>query len=139
MMCPTYHWVEWKLPLVSAYQNGREEDSPQKLTYFFSLAVIVSCLASFRALYTHKERLNRAQFQDRTTRKPTFHQSKGHRIPLEGTGDTCAFVNAYHEARILREESSRTPSEDMILPLNSIHVRHDFAVLPEPMDVYRPV
>ncbi|KAK0508281.1 hypothetical protein JMJ35_009365 [Cladonia borealis] len=45
-----------------------------------AIAIIVACLASFRALYTHNARLN-----------------------------------------------------------HSIHVRHDFAVLPEPMDLYRPV
>ena len=108
---------------------------PQKLTYISSLAIIVSCLASFRALYTHKGRLNHAQFQDTTTREPIFHQTKGHGIPLEGIGDTCAFINAHHEARILREGSSRTSSEDINLPLNSIHVRHDFAVLFEPVDL----
>lgn len=138
-MPPIYHWVEWKLPLVSACQHGWEEDSSQKLTYIFSLAIIVSCLASFRALYTHKGRLNRAQFQDRTTRKLIFHPTKGDRIPLEGKGDTGAFINAHHEARILSEGSSRTSSEDIILPLNSIHVRRDFVVLPEPMDLYNPV
>ena len=68
-----------------------------------------------------------------------LHQTKEPQIPLEGTGDTCAFINAHHEARLLREESPRTISEDIIIPPNSIHVRHDFAVLPEPMDVYRPV
>ncbi len=30
-----------------------KEDSPQKLTYISSIAIIVSCLASFRALYAH--------------------------------------------------------------------------------------
>ena len=139
MLTLTYHGVEWRLPLVSACQHERKEDGPQKLTYISSLAIIVSCLASFRALYTHKERLNRTQVRDRTTRKPIFHQTKAHRIPLEGIGDPCAFINAHHDARILREESFRTSSEDIILPLNSIHVRHDFAVLPEPMDLYRPV
>lgn len=134
-----YRWVESKLPLVSACQNRWEEDSPQKLTYISSLAIIVSCLASFRALYTHKERLNRAQIQDRPTRKSVFRQTKGHWIPLEGTGDTYAFINAHHDARIHPEESPRTSPEDIITPLNSIHVRHDFAVLPEPMDLYRPV
>ena len=68
-----------------------------------------------------------------------FDQTKGQGIPLEDTGDTCAFINAHYEARTLREELSCTFSEDMIVPPNSIHVRHDFAVLPEPVGVYRPV
>ena len=138
-MPPIYYWVKWKLPLVSARQHRQEEDSLQKLTYFFSLAIIVSCLASFRILYTHRGRLNHARLQDSTTRKPIFHQSKGDMIPLEGNGDSDAFMDAHHEAHIFRQGSSRTSSENAILPLNSIHVRHDFAVLPEPIDIYRPV
>ena len=60
-------------------------------------------------------------------------------IPLEGKGDSGAFIHAHHEAHIFRQGSSRTSSEDIILPLNSIHVRHDFVVLPEPIDIYQPV
>ena len=100
-----------------------------------SLAIIVSCLASFRALYTHKERLNRTQFQNKTSQKPILHQTIGHWTLLDGMGDTNAFINAHHEARSHRGGTFRTSSEDMILPPNSIHVRHDFAVVPEPIDL----
>ena len=115
------------------------EDSPLKLTYFSSLAIVVACLASFRALYTHNARLNRAQFQDRITREPILRRTEWYRVPLGGPEDACAIINAHHEACVVRKGSSRTLSEDIIIPLDSIRGRHDFAVLPKPMDLYRPV
>ena len=87
------------------------------------IAIIVACLASFRTLYTRSERSsNRPSGKVDYSDRPSKFRSDDHFIPLTNRGVSAAIVST--------GEDSTTSFHEPVYPVDNVHVRRDFSVLP---------
>ena len=113
----------WKAPSVRFSFNDL-----RKVIRIMELAIVVSCLASFRTLYIYTDRSNVPRLGPRGFQRMPQFGSDSQGIPLSDQGQHCTVVAAGPARCESGQEVLRASFEALTPPLNAVHIQQDSGV-----------